>query len=93
MLKKNIHPSEKEKEKARFVAREFQDKMDEVGDVYAPTCSKGTMRLLLSLCAVKVWVPNVIDVTAAFLQGHNIERDVYIKLQRPRWKTQTRYGN
>ena len=53
--------------------------MDEVGEVYAPTCSKGTMRILLSLCAVKGWVPNVIDVTTAFLQGRPIERDVYLK--------------
>ena len=37
------------------------------------------MRLLLSLCAVKAWVPNVIDVTTAFLQGHPIEREVYLK--------------
>ena len=64
---KKIHASGKEKEKARLVARGFQDEMDEVGEVYAPTCSKGTMRLLLSLFAVRAWVPSVIDVTTAFL--------------------------
>ena len=53
--------------------------MDDVGEVYAPTCSKGTMRLLLSLCAVRAWVPIVIDVTTEFLQGRPIERDVYLK--------------
>ena len=37
------------------------------------------MRVLLPLCAVKAWVPNVIDVTTAFLQGCPIERDVYLK--------------
>ena len=76
---KKIHASRKKKGKPRLVARGFQDEMDEVGEVYAPTCSKGTMRLLLSLCAVKAWVPNVIEVTTAFLQGRSMERDVYLK--------------
>ena len=76
---KKIHALRKEKEKARLVARGFQDEMDEVGEVYAPTCSKGTMRLLLSLCAVRAWVPSVVDVMTAFLQGRPIERDVYLR--------------
>ena len=63
---KKIHASGKEKEKARLVARGFQDEMDEVGEVYAPTIPKGNMRLLLSLCAVRAWLPSVIDVTTAF---------------------------
>ena len=37
------------------------------------------MRLLLSLCAVKAWVPNVIDATTAVLQRRPIERNVYLK--------------
>ena len=79
VLTKKIHASGKEIKKARLVARGFQDGMDETGEVYAPTCSKGTMRLLLSLCALKAWVPNVIDVTTAFLQGLPIERGVKLK--------------
>ena len=71
---KKTHASAQEKENARLVACEFQDEMDEVGEVYATPCSKGTMKLLLSLCAVRAWVPSVIDVTAAFLQGRPIER-------------------
>ena len=76
---KKVHASGKENEKARVVARGFQDELDEVGEVYAPTCSKGTMRLLLSVCAVKAWVLKVIDVTTSFVEGHPIERDVYLK--------------
>ena len=67
LFTKKVHAWGKDNEKARLVARGFQDEMDEVGEMYAPTCSKGTMRLLLSLCAVKSWVQNVIDLTRAFL--------------------------
>ena len=35
---KKIHAPGKEKEKARLVAHGFEDEMDEVGEVYAPTC-------------------------------------------------------
>ena len=68
-----------EKEKSLLVARGFQDQMDEVGKFYAPTISKGTMRSLLSLCGVKAWTLNVIDVTTAVLQAPPIQRDVYLQ--------------
>ena len=75
---KKIQPSFKEKGRARLVTRTFQDEMDEVEQVYALTLPKGIIRQLLSYCAVNAWVPNIIDVSTACLQGGSIECDVYL---------------
>ena len=71
--------SGKVKEKARLVARGFQDSREGLEESYSPTCSTTGLRLLLALCAVQGWVPAVIDVTTAFLQGKPIGREVYLK--------------
>ena len=74
-----VMASGKTKEKARLVARGFQDLGEGMTDTYSPTCSRNCLRLLLALCATEGWVPAVIDVTTAFLQGKPIERDVYLR--------------
>ena len=71
--------SSKTKEKARLVARGFQELREGMTDTYSPTCSRNCLRLLLALCATEGWVPSVIDVTTAFLQGKTIKWDVYLR--------------
>ena len=74
-----VMASGKTKEKARLVARGFQDLGEGMTDTYSPTCSRNCLRLLLALCATEGWVPAVIDVTTALLQGKPIDRDVYLR--------------
>ena len=65
--------------KARLVARGFEDA--EIGDrqTDSPTCSRESIRLVLSMIASKKWKCNMMDVKTAFLQGKPLERDIYIK--------------
>ena len=62
--------------KARLVARGFEEIDNFQND--SPTCSKECIRLLLTLLLANNWNCNSIDVKSAFLQGKDIERDVYI---------------
>ena len=63
--------------KSRLVARGFEE--DSSFQVNSPTCSKEALRLASTLMMTKRWKCNSIDVRAAFLQGKQIERDVFIK--------------
>ena len=64
--------------KARLVARGFQeDSADLRTD--SPTCMKESLRLLLSIASSKSWRINSIDIKVAFLQGKEINREVYLK--------------
>ena len=67
----------REQVKARFVARGFED----VGEVEkdSPTVSKSTTRMLMSVAVSKGWTVKGTDIKSAFLQGKEIQRDVYIK--------------
>ena len=62
--------------KARYVVRGFQEKSEIQSD--SPTGSKECLRLLLAIIASKQWTLNSIDIKAAFLQGRELTRDVYI---------------
>ena len=75
--------TEKEKEgktitKARLVARGFEENTESLRKD-SPTCSKETVRILLSLASLKSWDCHTLDVKSAYLQGNKIEREVYLK--------------
>ena len=64
--------------KARLVARGFEEDSSNLVKK-APTCTKDSLRLALSLIVSKNWKINSIDIKSAFLQGIPLTRDVYIK--------------
>ena len=63
--------------KARLVIRGFEE--DEKGPVDLPTASKSSMRIFFVVCANNNWLCETMDIKAAFLQGKEIERDIYVK--------------
>jgi hypothetical protein len=64
--------------KTRLVARGFEEDLyDQRTD--SPTCSKDSLRLAMTIIAAHGWTCNSIDVKSAFLQGENINREVYIR--------------
>ena len=63
--------------KARLVARGFEESLSEAVD--SPTISKPCVRMVLAIAASNKWTIQSTDVKSAFLQGQNIERDVYLK--------------
>ena len=64
--------------KARLVARGFEENTTELRRD-SPTCSRESVRILLSVAASKQWLCHVVDVKAAYLQGNAIEREVFLK--------------
>ena len=67
------------KVKARLVARGFEEADIEL-IVESPTCTKESVRLVMVTAASKLWKLQAIDITAAFLQGDEIDRQVYLRL-------------
>ena len=63
--------------KARFVVRGFEEKDLEIPRD-SPTVGKGAMRLFLSLAALEKWTVKITDIRSAFLQGKELDRDIYI---------------
>ena len=63
--------------KARLVARGFEE--DQHFRTDAPTCGRESLRLTLLIIAGKKWDLKSIDIKSAFLQGHQLERDVYLR--------------
>ena len=65
--------------KARLVARGFEE--ENLNDIRkdSPTCCKDNFRLLTCIIASNQWNIHSIDVKAAFLQGKEISRDIYIR--------------
>ena len=45
----------------------------------SPTCSKGVLRVSLTVFLSQNWSLNPIDIKLAFLQGKEISRQVYLK--------------
>ena len=62
--------------KARLVARGFEEVLTERTD--SPTCSKQSLRLLFTVASTQSWDIHSFDVTAAFLQGDEMKRDVFV---------------
>jgi len=63
--------------KARLCARGFEE--DQLFRTDSPTCSREGVRMALALIASKGWKINSIDVKSAFLQGNNIEREIFVR--------------
>jgi len=63
--------------KARLVARGFEENYFIMSD--SPTVSKGAMRVFLTVASSKRWKIKTTDIKSAFLQGKQLERDVYLK--------------
>ena len=64
--------------KARLVARGFEE---DTGGLRkdSPTCSKEAIRLALTLTSAMGWTCHSLDVKAAYLQGNEISREVYLR--------------
>ena len=75
--------TEKQKEgitfiKARLVARGFEEDTNHLRKD-SPTCSREAIRIALALVSSKNWICHTVDVKAAYLQGENINRDIFLK--------------
>lgn len=64
--------------KARLVARGYEDNIDGIA-TDSPTINKESLRVAYMTIASMGWEINSLDVTAAFLQGRPLSRDVYLK--------------
>ena len=63
--------------KARLCARGFEEEQDFRTD--APTCARESVRLSLATIASNKWDLKSIDIKRAFLQGHQLTREVYLR--------------
>ena len=63
--------------KARLVARGFEEDTCSI-QKDSPTCTKESIRIALSIMSSLGWSCHSIDISAAFLQGSGIEREVYV---------------
>ena len=62
--------------RSHLVARGYEDtELKERVD--SPTCEKSNLRLTIAIAASKVWRSNSLDVQSAFLQGEEVEGDIY----------------
>ena len=64
--------------KARLVARGFEEQTSHLKKD-SPTCAKEVVRLTLCIASSKAWNCHTVDVKAAYLQGDEIKRDVYLQ--------------
>ena len=62
--------------KARLCARGCEDIEDVPTD--SPTCERDNVRLMLSMAASFEWTLNAIDFKSAYLQGEDLDRDIYL---------------
>ena len=69
--------SEVKKVKARLVCRGFEEAVQVQAD--SPTGSKETLHMLLAIAASKGWLIKSDDVKNAYLQGEQIDREVYME--------------
>lgn len=63
--------------KARLVARGYEEDTDGIV-TDSPTGNKDSLRLVISLVASKEWSINSLDIKAAFLQGKELDREIYL---------------
>lgn len=65
-------------QKARLVARGFEEPKNDI-QKDSPTCAHESLRLIMALTAQNQWSLHSIDIKTAFLQGHTMDREVYIR--------------
>ena len=63
--------------KARIVAKGFQESQPIISD--SPTVAKSAFRLVLYLAASHNWTITTTDIKSAFLQGRELDRDVFLR--------------
>ena len=63
--------------KARLVARGFEEQDEIQAD--SPTARNETLRIFLAITSSLSWQCKTPDIKAAFLQGQEINREVYLK--------------
>ena len=66
------------KVKARLVARGFEEDSSELR-TDSPTCNRESLRLVFAVASIMSWKLQSIDISAAFLQGNPIEREIYLR--------------
>ena len=64
--------------KARLVARGFEEDTSQLRSD-SPTCSKESLRLLISIVSSKRWELKSMDIKGAYLQGLPISRELYLQ--------------
>ena len=64
--------------KARLVARGFEEETSQLKKD-SPTCSRETVSLVFWIASGNNWDCHTVDVKAAYLQGDDIKRDVYLR--------------
>ena len=72
---KNVN--DKQVPKARLVAKGFEEQNSDIL-MNSPTCSKEGLRFVLALIVHNEWKINSIDIKTAFLQGEDIDRELFI---------------
>ena len=68
----------KRKIKARLVARGFEEDSSEMKKD-SPTCNRECLKLTFVVASLMSWKLQSIDISAAFLQGGKLEREVYLR--------------
>jgi hypothetical protein len=63
--------------RARLTARGFQEETDFPTD--SPTVQKQSIRLISVLAATNKWTIHTTDISSAFLQGSQMDREVFVK--------------
>jgi len=64
--------------KARLVVRGDQDEAEDDIPCDSPTVDRNTAKLLIAIAAIMEWSLRSVDISAAFLQGRELDRTVYI---------------
>lgn len=77
ITEKQVHDSQKVKVKARLVIRGFQEKVQPQAD--SPTAHKDSLKTFLSIAANEELELMSIDVTAAYMQGNKMDREIFIR--------------
>ena len=77
ITEKEKHDGQKQKCKARLVARGFQESLKPQSD--SPTASKESFKLFMAISANFGFKLTSVDIRAAFLQSKVLDRDVYIE--------------
>ena len=68
----------KKKLRARLVARGFEEDSSEMKKD-SPTCDRESLRMVFVVGSIMSWKIQSIDISAAFLQGRKLEREIYLR--------------
>ena len=84
VTKKEEHDRMKSTYKCRLCLRGFKENVDPRSD--SPTASKESLNILMAVAANENFSIENIDVTSAFLQGKELEREVFVTPQKKQKK-------